>query len=186
LTNTGPASFDTFVERECGSSSTCSSSRCNRRSLERRALAVRHGRTCTRSPCRGCRCLVTRSRVPCLRYQPCQAAAEGSAYGSCCAHDSSCVRRRKRTESACHMLIRIRLVRASVVRQGPCTRRMIVVELPQYRNGHTSGCTRTQEGLRLQISDFQLSRKFEMFTARNISNFREKVKVGNRRLYVET
>ena len=30
--------------------------RCNCRSPERRALAARHSRTCTCSPCRGCRC----------------------------------------------------------------------------------------------------------------------------------
>ena len=45
-------------------------------------------------------------RVPCLRYRPCQAAGKGSAYAACCAHDSSCVRIRIRTQSACPMLIR--------------------------------------------------------------------------------
>ena len=60
MRNTGPASLDAFVERECDCSSTgarrAARRRCNCRRPERGALAARHGRTCTRSPCRGCPC----------------------------------------------------------------------------------------------------------------------------------
>jgi hypothetical protein len=110
LRNTGPASLDAFVERECDCSSTgaprAARRRCNCRRPERGALAARHGRTCTRSPCRGCPCCGDAlDGSPCLRYRPCQAAGKGSAYAACCAHDSSCVRIRIRTQSACPMLI---------------------------------------------------------------------------------
>lgn len=111
MRNTGPASLDAFVERECDCSSTgaprAARRRCNCRRPERGALAARHGRTCTRSPCRGCPCCGDAlDGSPCLRYRPCQAAGKGSAYAACCAHDSSCVRIRIRTQSACPMLIR--------------------------------------------------------------------------------
>jgi hypothetical protein len=60
LRNTGPASLDAFVERECGCRSTgaprAARRRCNCGRPERGTLAARHGRTCTRSPCRGCPC----------------------------------------------------------------------------------------------------------------------------------
>jgi len=111
LRNTGPASLDAFVERECDCSSTgaprAARRRCNCRRPERGALAARHGCTCTRSSCRGCPCCGDAlDGSPCLRYRPCQAAGKGSAYAACCAHDSSCVRIRIRTQSACPMLIR--------------------------------------------------------------------------------
>ena len=111
MRNTGPASLDAFVERECDCSSTgaprAARRRCNCRRPERGTLAARHGRTCTRSPCRGCPCCGDAlDGSPCLRYRPCQAAGKGSAYAACCAHDSSCVQIRIRTQSACPMLIR--------------------------------------------------------------------------------
>ena len=88
-------------------SPTCSSSAVQLSTSQRGALAARHGRTCTRSPCRGCPCCGDAlDGSPCLRYRPCQAAGKGSAYAACCAHDSSCVRIRIRTQSACPMLIR--------------------------------------------------------------------------------
>ena len=71
MRNTGPASLDAFVERECDCSSTgaprAARRRCNCRRPERGALAARHGRTCTRSPCVhvvGARAVVTRSTGP--------------------------------------------------------------------------------------------------------------------------
>jgi hypothetical protein len=84
LRNTGPASLDAFVERECDCSSTgaprAARRRCNCRRPERGALAARHGRTCTRSPCRGCPCCGDAlDGSPCLRYRPCQAAGQRPA-----------------------------------------------------------------------------------------------------------
>ena len=144
MRNTGPASLDAFVERECDCSSTgaprAARRRCNCRRPERDALAARHGRTCTRSPCRGCPCCGDAlDGSPCLRYRPCQAAGKGSAYAACCAHDSSYVRIRIRTQKA-HAQCSFALSVTPSARMTSCYTSTILMRSGQHARGrHGAG-----------------------------------------------
>ena len=145
MRNTGPASLDAFVDRECDCSSTgaprAARRRCNCRRPERGALAAQHGRTCTRSPCRGCPCCGDAlDGSPCLRYRPCQAAGKGSAYAACCAHDSSCVRIRIRTQSASNAQCSFALSVTPSARMTSCYTSTILMRSGQHARGrHGAG-----------------------------------------------